>query len=480
MLKHNCILTLLFGLLCLVSWAQAPGDAALVAALNGRRFLEAESMAEASLKSRPNDPWLWTAHGMALDGLGKADESLENLDKALRLNARFVPALKAAAQLTYRQRDKRAAGYLKRLLELKPDEAAAHGMAAVLDFEAHDCAGAIRHFEQSGQLALSTQVAATEYASCLLSMHRTADAVRVLTQARALYPASRNLRYDLALAQVDNGQRDAALATLQSAADDDPGILNLRALVESAAGDLELAFADLKRAVEMDPAGERNYLDLALLCLDHSQEQLAADVLTAGIARLPNDAALYSVRGIAYAQLSKYDEAQKDFARATELDPAKPLGQVASTVLYVDTDQPEKARQALREQLKKTPDDAVANTLLANLLVHQGAAPGTAEFDEAKAVLARALHTNPDAVDALVLLGKMDLDANDLPGAQGALERAERLEPDNRTMLNQMLVIFRKLGRQQDAKRVAERLAASLSEEARKRNGDAVRTGPER
>jgi tetratricopeptide (TPR) repeat protein len=273
---------------------------------------------------------------------------------------------------------------------------------------------------------------------------------------------------------VDNGQRDAALATLQSAADDDPGILNLRALVESAAGDLELAFADLKRAVEMDPAGERNYLDLALLCLDHSQEQLAADVLTAGIARLPNDAALYSVRGIAYAQLSKYDEAQKDFARATELDPAKPLGQVASTVLYVDTDQPEKARQALREQLKKTPDDAVANTLLANLLVHQGAAPGTAEFDEAKAVLARALHTNPDAVDALVLLGKMDLDANDLPGAQGALERADR------TMLNQMLVIFRKLGRQQDAKRVAERLAASLSEEARKRNGDAVRTGPER
>jgi tetratricopeptide (TPR) repeat protein len=479
MLRRISIVVLSAGLLCVITWAQSPGDAVLLATLNAHRYAEAVGMADASLKSRPTDPWLWTARGMALGGLGKTEASLESLDKALHLNPRFVPALKAASQLTYRQHDKRAADYLMRLLALKPDEAAAHAMAAVLDFEAHNCASAIPHFERSAQLVLSTEIAATEYASCLLDAHRTADAVNILTQARALYPASRNLRYDLALAQVDDDKREAALATLQPATDDDPGIVNLRASIESAAGNLDLAFADLKRAVEMDPEGERNYLDLALLCLDHGREQLAADVLTAGISHLPKDAALYSVRGIAYAQLSKYDEAQQDFARANELDPGKPLGEVARTVLYVQTDQPEKARQALREQLKKTPGDAVANTLLANLLVHQGAAPATPEFDEAKTALTRALQTDPNAVDALILLGKIDLDENDLQGALSALERAERLDPDNRSTLNQMLLILRKLGRQQDAKRVAERLTTLLSEDARRRNQDAVRTGTE-
>jgi cytochrome c-type biogenesis protein CcmH/NrfG len=133
----------------------------------------------------------------------------------------------------------------------------------------------------------------------------------------------------------------------------------------------------------------------------------------------------------------------------------------------------------LRQQLKRTPGDAVANTLLANLLIHQGATPSTPEFDEAKAALYRAVQTDPNAVEALVLLGKIDLDENDLPGALSALERAERLDPDNRTTLNQMLLILRKLGRQEDARRVAERLTGLLSEDARRRNKDEVRTVPE-
>jgi hypothetical protein len=59
------------------------------------------------------------------------------------------------------------------------------------------------------------------------------------------------------------------------------------------------------------------------------------------------------------------------------------------------------------------------------------------------------------------------------------LERAERLDPDNRSTLNQMLLIFRKLGRRQDAARVAERLTALLSKDAQRRNQQPLRTGPE-
>jgi tetratricopeptide (TPR) repeat protein len=412
--------------------------------------------------------------------MGKTQESLESFDKALSLDPQYIPALKAAAQFTYQNHNAKASKYLERLLTLRPNEATAHAMAGALDYKAHNCAGVIPHFEQSVQLVLSNEISATEFAACLLEEHRTADAVRILTQARTVYPQSRNLRYDLGLAQLEDGHIEEALATLQPAADDDAGILNLRASVESAAGNLDAAYADLKRAAEMNPKEERNYLDLALLCLDHDNEQLAVDVATVGIAHLPKDAAMYAVRGIAYAQLSKYDAAQEDFARATELDPGRPLGEVARSVLYDEMDQPEKAKQSLRQQLEKAPGDPVANTLFASLLIRQGAAPRTPELAEAKAALARALQTDPNAVEALILLGKVDLEEEDLPGALNALERAERLDPNNRSTLNQMLLILRKLGRTQDAARVAVRLTALLSADAQRRNRQPVQTGPER
>jgi tetratricopeptide (TPR) repeat protein len=480
MLRRVCV-TIFFA--CLInphSWAQSPADTALLSALNAHKYAEAEDRADSSLKNRPKDPWLWTVRGMAMEGLGKTQASLESIDKALSLDPQYIPALKAAAQITYQHRDARATKYLERLLTLRPDEATAHAMAGVLDYEAHNCTGAIPHFEQSAQLVQSNETSATEFAACLLNEHRTADAVRVLTQARTLHPASRNLRYDLGLAQLEDGHSEEALVTLQPASDDDAGILNLRASVESAAGNLDAAYADLKRAAELNPLEERNYLDLALLCLDHNHEQLAVDVTAVGIAHLPKDAELYAVRGIAYAQLGKYDAAQQDFARATELDPGRPLGEVARSMLYVEMDQPEKAKQSLREQVEKAPGDPVANTLLANLLIHQGAAPGTPELAEAKAALTRALQTDPNAVDALILLGKIDLEQEDLQGALNAMERAEQLDPDNRTTLNQTLLILRKLGRIQDATRVAERLTALLSQDAQRRNKQPLRTGPER
>jgi predicted Zn-dependent protease len=455
--------------------AQTSTNASLLSAFNEHRYPQAVEMAGSALKSRPTDPWLWTLRGMALVGMGKSTEGLANLDKALSINSRYVPALKAAAQLTYQHRDSRAAAMLNRLLAIEPDEPAAHAMMGVLAFEAHHCADAVVHFEKSAQLVLNSEASATEYASCLLEEHRSADAVALLSQARLRYASSRNLRYDLGLAQSENGQSADALTTLQPTPDDDPGILNLRSSLESAAGNLDAAFADLKRAVEMDPTIERNYLDMALLCLDHDQDQRAADALTVGIQHLPKNAALYAVRGIAYSELSKYDEAEKDFEKAKELEPKGSLGGVGHSVLYVEREQPERALQSLRQQLKKSPEDAALNTLLGDLLMHQGATPSTPEFREAENAVTRALSTEPRNVEALILMGKIDLEKNDLAGAFDALERANKLDPDNRTVLSQMLLTLRKMGRKDDAVNVAQRLKSLLGKDE-KLDKDPIRT----
>ncbi|HTB96991.1 MAG TPA: tetratricopeptide repeat protein [Terracidiphilus sp.] len=461
---------------CASTKAQTQEDGEIIQDLNAQHFEDALAKTEGSLKVRPQEPFLWTFRGVALGGLGKTDESLRSFDKALQLNPRFVPALKAAAQLTYQNHNARASVYLQRLLVLEPNEPAANAMAGVLDFEAHRCSSAVARFEKSSQLVLTNSASATEYAACLLATQKDAVAIHVLKQAYELHPSSRNLRYDLALAEFDGGQRDDALAVLQSGQDDDAGVVNLRATIESEKGDLESAAKDFKLAIEMDPQDARSYLDLAVLGLDHDRIPLAVDVLTAGIARMPEYAEFYSVRGIAYVQLSRDEEAQRDFARAAELDPKKPLAAMAKTVLDVQMDHPEQAQAALRRQLQKTPNDAVANTLLANLLIRGGAAPGTANFAEAKAALERALKANPNLVEALVSMGQLRSDDGDLPGALTYFGRALARDPTNRDALNHSLMIDRKLGRKEDAAKVAEKLTAQVSGEVRRRDQSTVRT----
>jgi tetratricopeptide (TPR) repeat protein len=477
--NRTCISFLMAGALSLAATAQSPADSSLLAAIGAGHYDEAVKLVDVSLQSRPQDPWLWTMRGMALDGMGSSAASLKSLDKALTLNPKYVPALKAASQFAYQRHNARAPEYLNRLLAIRPDEAAANAMAGVLEFEAHNCIRAIPHFEKSAQLVLNDETSATEYAACLFDEHRIADSVSILDQAFRLHPSSANLRYDLALSQSESGRNADALSTLQSSEDNDSGMLNLRASIESEAGNPAAAFADLKRAAEMSPLEERNYVDMALLCLDHYQEQRAVDALTLGISRLPKAPALYAVRGIAFAQLSKYDEATQDFAQATELDPKSLFGKVARTVLDMETDKPEAARQTLLKQLEKNPNDPETNTLLADLLIHQGATPSTPEFGQAKAAVMRALQKKPDSIDALNLMGKIECDEDNLAGALPYFERAYRLDPQNHTTLNQMLLIYRKLGRKEDAARVADQLKSSFVKEAHQ-NQDGFRAAPAR
>ncbi len=459
--------------------AQTSGDSALLSDLSAHHYAEAVALADKTLQTRPNDPWLLTVRGMALDGMDNASASLASYDRALRFKPDYLPALKGAAQLTYRRHDARASSYLRRLLALDPGETAAHAMMGVLEFEAHNCTAAIAQFQASAGVVVSREASATEYASCLMESKRTGDAITVLKQARGYFPSSRNLRYDLGLAQEQNGDSASALETLTPAPDDDPGILNLRASVEAATGNLDAAFLDLRHAVEMNPKEPRNYVDMALLCLDHDQDQRAADVMTVGIEQLPENASFYAIRGIAYAELSKFDDAGKDFTRSAELDPRSAFGQLAHNILYVERSQPEKAKEALQNQARERPGDPVANILLADLLLQQGATPGKSEWEDAKAAIARALKVKPDSVDALNLQGQIDFEENRLDAASAILERARQLDPDNPTTLNRLLIVDKRLGREQEAKNVANRLKSLLSAAAR-RDQDGMRTSAAR
>jgi len=390
--------------------------------------------------------------------------------------------LEAAAETAYLHKDARAARYLKQLLDKHPENETANAMAGALAYERHECKTAMRHFERSVAVLVQNEVAVSQFCACLLEAKRSADAVSILARATKIAPGNKNLQYNLAVAQLQNGLPKDAIATLESlssGSDSNAQVMNLLATAQSAGGDLEGSVNSLRKAIQIAPMVEINYLDLAILSLEHDNPAPAVEVTNAALSNVPNPSfRLYSVRGMAQAELSHYDEAEADFAKSLELQPKNPGAIAGKSVYYTRTDQPAKAAVLLRNKLRTAPKDPVLNYLLADALVRAGAGPSTPEFMEAQAALQRSLQVKPDAVEALALAGKLYIKENDLERASSVLKKAVNKDPENRAAMNQLLLVLRKLGRREEAAKVAERLTALVNRE--RENSDKLRVDASR
>jgi tetratricopeptide (TPR) repeat protein len=427
-------------------------------ALASGRFQDALRLADSLLKTRAKDPRLWTARALALGGLERTQDSLASFDRALRLDPAFAPALKGASETAYRRRDTRAAAYLGKLLDLEPSNETAHAMAAVLAFEARDCPRAVRHFEQSRSQATGNALAATQFGHCLLQVGRAEEAVEIFERVLAAAPANADARFNLAVAHLQARRPAAAVATLKPLGEGDPEALNLLGAAQAADGQLEAAIATLQRAAQLAPEDERNYLDLAILCQKHEAFGVAAEVLAAGLRRLPGSARLHAMRGVVHAQVGELDQAAAEFEEAGRLEPDQAYASVGLSVLLGQTGRLEGATKLLREKVTRSPNDPNLRYLLADALLREGAAPGQPEFVEAREALQHAIRVRPDFARARAGLGKVYLLEGNTARAVEELEHALRREPDNRPALSQLLTALRRLGREQEAAAVAERL----------------------
>jgi tetratricopeptide (TPR) repeat protein len=436
------------------------------AALAAHQFNDALEILGPQLKAHPRDPRLLTLQGVALDGLGRTRESIVSFDHALLSDPAFLPALEGAAQTAYLHGDPRAMHYVQQLLAVSPEDPVANSMAGALAYQAHDCPRAIRYFEKGGSALDASPNALGEFAACLLKSNQANEAVQILSRGVAGHPDSVQLKYNLAVAELQDHHPDEAIQTLAPlATEKDSGLLNLLASAYVQANQPDEAFQTLEDAIRLSPEDQTNYLDLAILCLEHNQEARSVTAATAGIARVPKPADLYLIRGVAYAQLADYDKAESDFVAAAQIEPNQPHSTVAMSLLYSDRNQVDKEKALLNRQLKATPNDAVTNYLLADLLVRSGAEPGQPAFQQAIDHLATSLRSRPDSAEAQVLMGKLLEQQGKLPQALEHYDLAVKAEPENRSALDRQFVLLRKLHRNEEASEVLTHLKVLISKE---------------
>ena len=441
--------------------------------------------ANASLQRDPGNPRVLLLRGIALAQSGQEQDGLLSIDKALTVSPKFVAALEAGAEIAYRTGDRRAKDYLSRILQQDPTNAPAHGMSGALAFEARDCGKAIQHFAAAEAAIRNNSLALAQWGECLVTNDQPGPGADRLRQVLALKPANApgiaNIRYDFALALFLSGKYDESIEAAQSlpaGADRE----NLLGSVYAAQEKIPQAIAALRQAITLEPTSERNYNDLASVCLDHQSFDVAEDVVNAGLSNIPDSAALYTLRGAIAAQTSNVEQSAADFERASRLQPDRSYGDVGLTLLLRQQDQIDRAIAVIRPRLARSPGDAALTFLLADLLMRKSEDSGKRAEKEARSLLVTAIRSEPDMAKAHSALGKLLFQAGEPEQAAKELKRALDLDPDDRVALNQYILVLRRLGRTEEATEAAQRLrdvfAAARKTEVRKNRYRLVRLSP--
>jgi len=452
--------------------AQAPTPtlAPTIDALRAHDYPKALEMAEALVQATPQDPRPWTLKGAALSGLGQTKEALRAYHRALELKPDYLAALEGAGQLEYQAGTPEAKETLEHILRLDPANETAHAMLASLAFKQKECTAVVSHYERAQSAVAKNPSALLQFGACLVDTRKLEEAGSIFERLLTLHPDDWHNRYNLGLSRYLNQQYAASIQTLQplvnSAAPEEEA-LNLIAAAYEANHDTAPAVSALRQAIAAAPRDPRNYLDLATLCMDHYSFQVGVDVATAGLRELPASAELYTARGVLYAQLLKYDEAEADFETANRLRPQQTFATMGLGIALLESNDSERSLQVIRERLSKSPNDPALNYLLAEVLNRRNAGPGTPEFAEALAAASRAVHAKPDFLLARDVLSGLYLKSGDLQKSIAESRLALKQDPDDRTAVYHLIEALRKSGNTSELPALVARMHKIVEAEAK-------------
>jgi tetratricopeptide (TPR) repeat protein len=294
------------------------------------------------------------------------------------------------------------------------------------------------------------------------------QAIPYLAAAFTHDPDSYDIGFDLALACVRAKQYATAIATIQQLighAHDSSELENLLAEAfadNGAAGDAVDAY---RRAIALDPADENNYLDLASFLLDRRAFDDGLKVLALGLRQHPDSSRLIFMRGVIEATQDNFDLAEKDFERASQLNPQHDFGTVGLGSVYLERGNSADAIKVTRAQLRQKPNDASLLYLLGEGLIASGAEPGQPAYVEAQESLEKSVKLNPGLCLPHISLGTIYLREQRYSDAAVEFEAARTIDPSENSAYSHLAVAYRHLGQPEKAKEVLAALQTLLEQQ---------------
>lgn len=234
----------------------------------------------------------------------------------------------------------------------------------------------------------------------------------------------------MALASVlaERGRFPEAVATLDSlpaAAQEHPGMRNLRARLRLELGDPAGAAADLREAIRLEPEWTDPLISLGVIHLG-SGENAPADTLLARAALLaPDDPEPHLLLGVCRARQRRFEDALVSVRRSLALRPDEPRALFEEGSILERLGRFEEAERPLRRVLELEPENALAHNYLGYMLADRGV-----RLEEALRHIEEAVRRDPDNGYFVDSLGWVYFRLGQLERAQETLERAVGLADD--------------------------------------------------
>lgn len=403
--------------------------------------------------------------GIALTGSGQIERANQQFRRALKINPRFHPALKnlATNELTLKQTAD-AKRHFEQVLDYAPEDEVANLSLAEIHFGQQACVSAWPHYEKARMRIVNNRELILHYGQCALEAGRRQAAITMLdllptTDAegqfqaglllgrkeaygeaakyfgRARQPGFPDLYvagYNQVLMLVKAGDYPAAIraATELITQGHEQGELDsLLAEAYLKSDRIKEAYDSLRRATQLEPEQENNYLDLAAICVDYANYDLGLEITEVGLHYIPNSYRLRVERGVMHAMKGQLVEAEKDLSEVAMVAPQEALPYVGLGIAWMQMGKNQQAIDMLRERVRASPSDYMLAYLLGEALVRSGPQPDSPMEREAVEAFETSIRLNPNYVDSRTQLGKILLRRGELDRALAELEKAVALGP---------------------------------------------------
>ncbi|HEV2499592.1 MAG TPA: tetratricopeptide repeat protein [Terriglobia bacterium] len=464
-------------------------------------------------KEAPRLPQGYTGEGITLALMGRPQDAIVRLKKALEIDSSFWVARRELGIIEWQMGSKdEAANELRSIEKLFPNDPPVAAILGEYDFDRGRYPEASNEFSRAAdQVATSTPLSLMWAESLLKTGNQKAAAAKLellclvpnLTPDQRLklgwllgeagdYPKAVEVfnslpessphpfqrGYGLALAYYNLGRyADCArkLAELQSRKIVGPELFSLLGAAEEGMGNTLRAYDAFRQGIYEFPHDDENYLNIATLSVQHFNYSVATQVLTSGIQEIPNDNRLFLTRGVIYTLQEKLQQAQDDYERALKLAPEKEGVYVALGICLMDEDEYVQAQRVLEKGIARGLRDVLLNYFLADALFRQGITANSPRYAQAFKVVQTALKIDPDFAYAYMQRGRLELVDKKIDAAVADLERARSLEPGSRVILYQLAVTYERAGKKAEADKLFASVSqASQEEEAHFRKGRLV------
>jgi|SRR5579875_587950 len=463
-----------------------------VALIKQHRVREAIQAFQQGVRADPQNPILLNATGAAYSLGGDHREARAYFLKALNVDRGFVPARKNLAIEYYLSgeydqakqefaglaQDEASRSFADLFLGIIAEKQGQYQQAAEflkettpLVFQYPDAILALaRSLEELHQVQRSEAVldrlegaqgvSARDYADAgtlYSKLGRYEKALQSLDRARLEDPNLPHLDYERAGVLYQMGDFQKALTILRPLTAKKPNSdsLNLLAHVAEKAGYVQLAFQSLKKAAELDPHQEVNYLDFSTMCMDHGNYLLALDAANVGLANIPHSYRLMVQKGAVLDQLGRWDEAERTMRAAAKLKDENSEAIMGLAIIQDHAHQIQDAIQTLNSGLTRFPENYYMNYYLGRLFVQvwerQRANSNAAA--KARQTLERAIQIKPAFAPSYFELAKLYVDANPKLAEQNLL-KCLKLDPKYSPAEYELGRLYVKMGRRRDGEKL--------------------------